>query len=269
MRRELEVLAALVQHDAPRRRGRLRGKPEEREGALREHRPGEGEAHLDDEGRKKVRDDVAHDDTQRGRADRARGLYEIPHLEREDRAADHAGEDGRVDDADGDHDVRRIGAKGRDDAEREEDRREGKEDVQHAPDGEVEQAADVARDKAEPAADERGPGDGEDRDLDRQPRPPQHAAQEVAPQGVGPEREFQAGRGKPLRRHLKGIAEREEAHGERDENVERDHPEPEERQWLARERRHQPRPPRRADARDARRGGSGDPGSHRAGRRRC
>ena len=73
-------------------------------------------------------------------------------LERKHRTANDPDEDRRVDDGDRDDHVPWVGPQGRDDAQREQDRREREEDVHRAADREIDQTAQVSREKPEDTA---------------------------------------------------------------------------------------------------------------------
>src|SRR5438045_6859728 len=80
-RRLPHVRGRVVQHVAPRRRGRLYPQPEERERALGDDRGADAERPRDDDGRDRVRQDMAEDDPPIARADAARRLDEFTLLQ--------------------------------------------------------------------------------------------------------------------------------------------------------------------------------------------
>src|SRR5438046_2179136 len=96
--------------------------------------------------------------------------------------------------------------------------------------------AKVARPDPENATGDSGRRDREQRNLHRKTRAPEHAAEEVAPESVGPERKRRAGPGEAVRRDLQRVTERQEAHGQRDHRVDRDHREAGEGNAVARDR---------------------------------
>ena len=211
---------------------------------------------------------MAEDDARGPGADSARRLNEAACFECEHGAAHDAGEDRRVYDGDRDDHVVRVRAKGGNDAERQQDRRKSEEDVHHATDREIGPASEIPRDEAERSARERCGRNREEAHAHRKPRSEEDPAQEITAQRIGPKEMLSRRSRETLRGDLERIAERQEADGERDERVARDHEQANERSRLTDDRGCEIRETEaRPDGGCARRGGFGDPGSHTAGPR--
>ena len=113
-------------------------------------------------------------------ADRARGEHEVVLPLREDRPAQQAREDRDLRDADGDHDLTRPGPSIGDDPDREQQARDREHDVHQPHDHAVDDAAEVAGDRAEEQPDRQADGDRDDADQQRVARAVDDARELVA-----------------------------------------------------------------------------------------
>ena len=132
MRGELDELPPVAEHRAPLGRGRLDTQAEEAQaGGCQDGRP-EAQRRDDERGGHGVRQQVDEHQPPVVGAERAGGHDEVLVLEREDRAAQDAGEDRHREDADRDDHVLRPGAEHRDDRDRQQQAGEGEQDVEQA-----------------------------------------------------------------------------------------------------------------------------------------
>ena len=153
-------------------------------------------------------------------ADRDRRLDVGGLADRERRPAHDPHEGRRVDDRDRDHRVGQVVAAQGDDRDRQQDRREGEDDVHQEDQDVVDPAAAVAGDHPEEHPDGAGDADGDGPDLERDPRPVEQPAEDVAAELVGAEADSSRSARGSGRHHLRGRIVR--GHGRPDHGEDRE-----------------------------------------------
>jgi hypothetical protein len=180
----LEEVAALCQHSAPRRVGRLDAKSQERERRLREDGKCQRQRRLDNDWRKHIRQNMPEDNPHIACTKRP-GRPDVDFLrDYEDASAGDARKDGRVDKPDCDHRIPDPRPKHREDRNGKQDCREREEDVHHPHEHGVNHAAEVAGGKADGHAHHQREPHSDETNLERYPGGNKDAAEDIAPKIV-------------------------------------------------------------------------------------
>src|SRR6267378_4124311 len=186
------MVAAGRDHESPRRRRRLHAEPEEGQRRLQQDRVGHEERGVDDQPRDDVRQDVTAQERPAGRAQGA-GRADVLRLAQRQHRAAHDARDGRhAPDTDGDRRVEHAGPEHGHDRQRQQQIREGEQDLDSAHEHGVDPAA---RETGERAQQQAAPERDEHREhahQQRHARAVDHAGENVAPELVGAEQVFAA-----------------------------------------------------------------------------
>src|SRR5579885_2450398 len=178
----VDEAAGVGEHVPPGGFRRLGAEAEEAERRLGEDRLREVDGYEDGQRRDDVREDVAPDDPQVARSERARRLDERLTHHLEHRRPDHAGELGREDDPDRHHRVQARRAEEADDEEPEQQVGEGEDHVDEAHQHEVEEAPVEGGEDADHEPGAQADPDRHGADLERDLRAVDDAGERVAPE---------------------------------------------------------------------------------------
>ena len=168
-RRAEQLVALEADHRAPFRALDVAGHPDEGEGGDLEDGAADAERAGHDERRQRVGHDPPDEDAVRRFAERPRRRHVVVLLRRQHRRARDAGVHGYRDDADGDQGVGQARAGRGHDDDREEQRREGQDDVHEAHEDVVRPARHVAGQRADRRSDEDREADRGEADDERGP----------------------------------------------------------------------------------------------------
>ncbi len=172
--------ASGVEHVAPGGLRRLRAQAEEAQRRFQQHRVGERHSRLDQERRHHVGQDLAHHDAPVAHPDGAGGVDILLAQHVVGRRARQPRESRNEDDADREHGVEDAGAQARQQDDRQQDRREGEQQLHQPHQREIDPAAEIGGEDADDRAADQADADGDQRDLDRDARREDRARQHVA-----------------------------------------------------------------------------------------
>ena len=185
--RIVHVVLGRVQHTAPAGRGRLLPEAQEREARLGDHRRGDRERRLHDEGCARCWGRCGEARCAGSNCRRRAPPDVVLDLHGEHLRPREADEHGRGRDADRDHRVGEAGAQERREGDGEDQEGTGEHRVGDARDQHVGPLAEIARERADGHADGKRDGDRDDAGQERGARAPDHAREHVAADLVGSE----------------------------------------------------------------------------------
>src|SRR2546428_13229609 len=193
--RDVEEVAALGQHRAPRGRGRLNTEAQERDGGFRHDELRELQAGHDDDRRRDVGEHVTEEQTRAAHAQRGRRLDEVALLHRQHLPANHASIHDPSSRRKAEDDVAEAETDDRIDRHGQEDERKRELHVGQAHERRRRPALDEAGDQAEQAAADGGDDDRARADEQREPRAVEDAGEQVATELIGAQRVARRARG--------------------------------------------------------------------------
>src|SRR5206468_11802034 len=186
--RDVEEVAALGQHRAPRGRGRLNTEAKERDGGFRHDELRELQAGHDDDRRRDVGEHVTEEQTRAAHAQRGRRLDEVALLHRQHLPANHASIHDPSSRRKAEDDVAEAETDDRIDRHGQEDERKRELHVGQTHERRRRPALDEAGDQAEQAADDGGDDDRAGADEQREPRAVEDAGEQVSTELIGAQR---------------------------------------------------------------------------------